>query len=314
MTGAPRGILLTGASGFVGSHLLPALAAAFPAATLHAPLRDLRETAACDQIVRDALPDVCVHLAAASSVAAAREDEAAAWQINLHASLDLARALLRHVPHCRLLYVSSSEVYGATANEHERFDERAALAPMNAYSATKAAADLALGAMAAQNGLRVIRLRPFNHTGSGQSSRFVVAAFARQLARIKAGAQPPRMQVGNLDPWRDFLDVRDVCAGYVACIAAEHRLPGNLVLNLASGVARRIGDVLDTLRALAGVSAAVETDAGRVRSADLSRACGDATRAGELLGWRPVIPWERTLRDVLDDWSARVRAEPADNV
>ncbi len=93
-----------------------------------------------------------------------------------------------------------------------------ALAPMNVYGASKAAADLALGSMALQ-GLRVVRLRTFNHTGPGQSAAFVVAAFARQIARIAAGLQPPSLLVGNLDTWRDFLDVRDVCRAYLACIA-----------------------------------------------------------------------------------------------
>lgn len=306
MNGVPRRILVTGASGFVGHHLVPALAAAFPQAVLHIPERDLLEAQACDGIVGDSLPDFCVHLAAASSVAGAQQHQDTAWQVNLHGTLRLAHALLRHAPQCRLLFVSSSEVYGASTRQGERFDERTPLAPRNVYSATKAAADLALGAMAAQNGLRVIRLRPFNHTGPGQTPRFVVPAFARQLARIEAGLQPPRIQVGNLDPWRDFLDVRDVCAAYVACIAADGELPGNLVLNLASGTARRVGDILADLQALAGLRVAIELDHSRVRTADVSVACGDPTRAAELLNWRPSIPWDRTLRDVLEDWRARV--------
>ena len=96
-------------------------------------------------------------------------------------------------------------------------DESAAAAPMNTYAATKAAADLALGAMV-NEGLRVIRLRPFNHTGPGQSPDFVVPAFARQIARIETGLQPPVMRTGALAPRRDFLDVRDVYAAYIACL------------------------------------------------------------------------------------------------
>src|SRR6185437_13750265 len=106
--------------------------------------------------------------------------------------------------------------------------ERVSLAPINAYGATKAAADLALGSMA-EHGLRCVRLRPFNHTGPGQSEQFVVAAFARQIARIAAGLQPPLLEVGNIDTRRDFLDVRDVCSAYAACIERAATLaPGTI--------------------------------------------------------------------------------------
>lgn len=183
------------------------------------------------------------------------------------------------------------------------------LAPTNIYAASKAAADLALGALVG-DGLRCVRLRPFNHTGPGQSPALVVAAFARQVTRIEAGLQPPRLKVGALDPRRDFLDVRDVCEAYVACLHRGDLLPTGTILNLASGVPRRIGDVLDQLLTIAGVSADIETSQALLRSTDIPLAQGDATAAHAALGWQPTIPWERTLRDVIEDWRARVRAEP----
>ena len=137
--------------------------------------------------------------------------------------------------------------------------EAAALNPMNIYGATKAAADLALGAMAS-DGLRIIRARPFNHTGPGQTPAFVVSAFARQVARIMTGRQPASLSVGALDPLRDFLDVRDVCACYAACLRQADAIPSGTILNIASGQARRIGDVLDELLAVAGIHAAIEVD------------------------------------------------------
>ena len=181
----------------------------------------------------------------------------------------------------------------------------AAPAPTNTYGATKAAADLAVGALAAE-GLRAVRLRPFNHTGPGQSEAFVVPAFARQVARVAAGLQPPVLQVGALDPFRDFLDVRDVCDAYVACLQRADALEPGVILNLASGVPRRIGDVLDDLLRLAGVQARPETGAALLRPADIPMACGDATLARHLLDWAPRIAWEDTLRDVLADWRTRV--------
>jgi GDP-4-dehydro-6-deoxy-D-mannose reductase len=164
--------------------------------------------------------------------------------------------------------------------------------------------------MAAQDGLRAVRLRAFNHTGPGQSDRFVVAAFARQIARITAGLQAPTLTVGNLDTWRDFLDVRDVCAAHVACIDRRDTLEPGTIFNLASGEARRIGDVLTELLALAGVTLDVQVDSSRVRATDLRTARGDAGRAAACLGWTPKVSWTQTLQDVLADWCRRVAVAP----
>jgi len=302
---APRRILLTGAGGFVGRHLTAALAAAFPDAALLTEQVELRDEAAVAAQVAAGQPDVCVHLAAIATVAAARDDEDLAWDVNLHGTLRLARAILRHAPQCRLLFVSSADIYANRADG--LLDEEAKLAPRNAYAATKAAADLALGAMLGQ-GLLVARLRPFNHTGPGQSADLVIAAFARQIARVAAGLQAPVLAVGNLDSFRDFLDVRDVCAAYVACIERGEALPPGTILNLGSGEARRVGDVLAELLALAGVSAEVRAEAARTRPDAAARVAADTARARALLGWRPVVPWSQTLADVLDDWRARVGA------
>jgi GDP-4-dehydro-6-deoxy-D-mannose reductase len=202
-----------------------------------------------------------------------------------------------------MLFVSSSEAYGTSFSSGHPLDERAPLAPLNVYAETKAAADLFLGGMAAQ-GLNVVRLRPFNHTGPGQSPQFVVAGFARQIARIEAGLQLPTIEVGNLETWRDFLDVRDVCAAYVACIARRDTLTPGILLNLASGQARRVGDVLTDLAAIAGVDLDIQVDTARLRPVEIAIACGDATRARELLEWVPMIPWEQTLCDILEDFRA----------
>ncbi len=309
----PNRILVTGASGFVAGHLLPRLRAAFPDTVLTLcgggpgmVALDVTDTAAVDALVASVRPDACVHLAAVSAIPAAQGDPDLAWRVNLHGTLALARALLRHAPACAFLFVSSADIYGRAFRSGIALDERAAPAPTNTYGATKAAADLAVGALAAE-GLRAVRLRPFNHTGPGQSDSFVVAAFARQVARVAAGLQPPVLQVGALDPFRDFLDVRDVCDAYVACLQRCDALEPGAILNIASGVPRRIGDVLDALQRLAGVQARLETGTALLRPADIPIACGDATLARHLLGWAPRIAWEDTLRDVLADWRTRVQ-------
>jgi GDP-4-dehydro-6-deoxy-D-mannose reductase len=304
---SPRCILITGASGFVGQHLEAALAAAYPGAVLATAAFDLRDPAAVGAAVRAAAPDACIHLAAVANVTAAREDEPRTWQVNLQGTLQLAWAIRHCAPACQLVFASSADAYGDARNDG-MIDENVPLAPRNVYAATKAAADLALGAMAAQ-GLKVVRLRLFNHTGPGQSADYVVAAFARQVARIEAGVQEPVVQVGNLESWRDFLDVRDVCRAYAACIGKREEVPAGTVLNIGSGEARRIGDVLAELMHMAGVEAEVRTAGSRVRSGEQSHARADIRQAGEVLGWWPSVPWTETLRTVLEDWRTRVAAD-----
>lgn len=308
-----RRILVTGAGGFVAHHLLPRLAAAFPDATLvpvggtHARL-DVTDADAVARLVEAGPPDACLHLAAVTHVPTATSDPDLTWRVNLHGTLVLARALQKANPACVFVYVSSGEVYGRSFAAGTPLDETGLLAPMNTYAATKAAADLAIGAMAA-TGLHAIRLRPFNHTGAGQAPNFVVPAFARQVARIALGLQPPRMQVGALDPCRDFLDVRDVCDAYVACLAHAGSIAPGSIFNLCSGVPRRIGDILEALQRLAGVAPEVTTGTALLRRAEIPSATGNAAAAQAAFGWAPRIPWEQTLADVLADWRARAATE-----
>ena len=296
----PRRILVTGASGFVGRHLLPALRAGLPDADIVPGAFDLRDPAAIRAALADP-PDLCIHLAAIAAIGDAQADPASAWQVNLHGTLNLARALLAASPACVLIFASTADAYGGSFRSGLPATEATPLAPMNTYAATKAAADLALGAMAGE-GLRAIRLRPFNHTGPGQSASFVVPAFARQVARIAAGAQPPVLQVGALDAQRDFLDVRDVCRAYALCAQRAEDMPGGTILNLASGVSRRVGDVLEELLAIAGVRAEIAIDPARLRPSDIPVAVGDAAAARAALDWRPEIAWRDTLKDMYGYW------------
>ncbi|MFN6953769.1 MAG: NAD-dependent epimerase/dehydratase family protein [Acetobacteraceae bacterium] len=312
-------VLVTGASGFVGGHVLRALRAAFPHATLLGATRgealpgwdaavplDLDDPASVEAAVRQARPDAVMHLAARAGVRAAFDDPAATWRSNLGGTLALAGAVLREAPEAPFLFASSAEVHGL-AFRAGRLDEDAAMRPANPYAATKAAADLALGEMALR-GLRAVRLRPVTHCGPGQGTGFVVADFARQAARIAAGLQAPLMRVGALDRWRDMLDVRDVARGYALALERAEALEPGVAIMLASGVPRRIGDVLDGLLARFGVSPRIEVAAALLRPTDLERTEGDASRAAALLGWRAEIGWEATLDAVAADWRARVAA------
>lgn len=318
-----RRILVTGANGFVGRHCLPALRERFPHARLIAALRaqdgvcdhadstisiELTAPESLEDLIRDARPDAVLHLAAQASVPAAFTDPLASWRINLLGTVGLAEAVLRHAPEALFIHASTAEVYGLSFRSGIALNETAPHAPANPYAASKAAADVALGEMALR-GLRVLRIRPFNQVGVGQTEAFVVPAFARQVALIEAGRQDPVIRTGALDRWRDMLDVRDAAAGYVAALEHGVALPPGTAINLASGTPRRVGDILADLIALAGLNVRIETDPGRLRPTDVAATQGDATLAHNLLNWQPRIPWEVSLADVLRDWRARVAAD-----
>ena len=151
---------------------------------------------------------------------------------------------------------------------------------------TKAAADLALGALATQ-GLRCVRFRPFNHSGPGQTESFIVPALAAQIARIEAGIQPPVIKVGNLQAERDMLDVRDVVRAYALAIEKSDALASGTILNLASGIPFRMQTILDKLLSFSNADITIETDPERLRPSDIPRFIGVADKAQQLLGWKP---------------------------
>jgi len=318
-------LLVTGAAGFVGRHLLPLLRARYPAAVLIAAVRpedgalpslnmadrlvpfDLMEPAAFAAMIAEVRPDGLVHLAAQASVAASFVDPLTTWHANLMGTIALAEAVLRHAAHCRFVLASSAEIYGLSFRATAPLDEDAPPLPANPYAAAKAACDLAVGEMTLR-GLDAVRLRAFNQTGAGQLDSFVVASFARQIARIEAGQQRPVMQVGALDRWRDFLDVQDVCAAYGAALEAGGASGG--AYNIASGIPRRIGDILAALIARSPVTPAVEVESVRLRPTDVERVAGNPTRAHRELDWAPVVSWDETLDTVLNDWRIRVGRAP----
>ncbi|WP_099866398.1 GDP-mannose 4,6-dehydratase [Pararhizobium haloflavum] len=308
MEGARR-IAITGAGGFVGQWLQSAFAGKVHAGEVELlPLsasgekgRTLDITHAGD--VRAAMlelrPDVVIHLAAVAAPADARRDPGHAWRVNVDGTLNIARTLIAELPKARLIFAGSSEAYGESFNRFGGIvDEAAPLEPMTAYAATKAAADLALGQMR-RDGLDVVRFRPFNHTGPGQSDAYVVPAFASQIAAIIKRQREPFVDVGNLDAVRDFLDVRDVVAAYVLACDPE-RVFDDQAINLASGTGRPVRSILDRLIERADMPITVRTDPARVRPSEVPRALGRADRAQALLGWTPHYGFNETIDAVLD--------------
>jgi GDP-4-dehydro-6-deoxy-D-mannose reductase len=203
----------------------------------------------------------------------------------------------------QIVVAGSAEEYGDTARWRAPLAEQDALRPVNPYAVSKAAQDLLGLSYHLAHGMRVVRLRLFNHIGPGQRPGFVLTDFARQIARIEAGTQPPRLLVGNLAARRDFLDVRDVARAYL--LAIERGRPG-AVYNVGSGQARSIQEVLDALLAHSNAQIAVEHDPARARPADIPLLLADAGAFRAATGWRPEIPFERSVVDILDDWRQRV--------
>lgn len=313
-------VLITGANGFVGPHVADALrrllgdrvsivaTSKIPGA--NASLGEIKSLDVTNaQAVADAVtavsPSHVLHLAGIAAVHSANADPERAWAVHVFGALNVAEAILRCAPHCAMLFVGSGQAYGATARSGAPLDERAVLAPTNSYETTKAAADLALGAIA-ERGLRVVRLRPFNHTGRGQSEDFVVPSFATQIARIEAGRQPPVLRVGNLASERDFLDVRDVADAYALTIVKSAELTPGTILNIASGEARKISDLLSRLIALSGEKIEIEIDPAKLRPSDTPRYVGDASLARRLLSWLPVRSIDDALHEALQDSRRRV--------
>lgn len=296
-------VLVTGGRGFVGARLTAELGRRRPDWEIDAPSGlpgdpgavDVTSAEAVADWVRRGRPDMVVHLAAVSAVTQATSEPRVAWDVNLGGTLNLVLALMEHAPGARLLYVSSAEVYGATFQEGRPVDESGLLQPVNAYAASKAAADI-LVRQAAAGGLSAVVMRPFNHIGPGQSEAFAVPSFAAQIARIEAGRQPPVLHVGSLDDERDFLDVEDVVDAYVRALEQPTE---DRVFNVASGEPVRMGDLLERLLSMSSRRIEVRTDPSRLRATSVRRVLGDAGRLRAALGWRPRRELSATLQAIL---------------
>jgi GDP-4-dehydro-6-deoxy-D-mannose reductase len=313
--------LITGAGGFVGGHLCTYLLAhtdwevvgtvypdpveAQPAEPrLRLVQADLRNLAGVQALVDEVQPSHIFHLAAQSFVPASFADPWDTLENNIRAQLNVLEAVRRSERNVWLLVVGSNEEYGACSPDELPLTEASPLRPNNPYAVSKVSQDYLGLQYHLAYGIPVVRVRPFNHTGPGQAARFVVPAFASQIARIEAGLQEPVMKVGNLAAARDFTDVRDIVRAYH--LAVTQGEPGE-VYNLASGRAESVQGLLERLLSYSQVEIRVERDPDRYRPVDVPVVYGSAEKFRRRTGWEPRIPFERTLRDVLDHWREGVR-------
>lgn len=306
-------LMLTGASGFVAPYVIrevrkslgesvEILATSYDGAPAMAgvptaPL-DVTDAVAVTDMVKEFAPTHFLHLAGVTTLASAASNPHAAWDVNVFGTLNCLRALIAHAQGAVFVFAGTAIVYGESARSGRLLNEEDLLQPNNDYGVTKAAADLAIGAMSHQ-GVTVLRMRPFNHTGPGQPPSFVIPSFADQIVRIEKGLQPPIMRVGNLDVARDFLDVRDVARCYVLAMSKDSRLPTGGIYNIASGQAQTIRTLLNGMLAQSSVKITVEPDLARMRKYEIPLFVGSNIKIASELGWTPEISIETTIENVL---------------
>ena len=314
-------VLVTGAGGFVGPHAIAALRRRYGSgvdvvATSREAGRlagegtllplDVTDSSAVRAALVAHRPTHILHLAGVAAPLAASSNRAAAWRIHVSSTLDLAMAMMDILPDSLLVHVGSGLVYGDSFREVKPLDETAPLAPVGDYAVTKAAADFALDALSRQ-GLRCVRMRPFNHIGPGQSEDFAVSSFAAQIARIEAGILPPVLRVGVLTAKRDFLDVRAVADAYALVLEAPREKVDGKAFNVCSGVPRRMDELVELLLAASQAKIEVEFDRSKVTADNIAISVGDASQIKAAVGWQPQQRIEDTLDTVLNYWRERCR-------
>jgi GDP-4-dehydro-6-deoxy-D-mannose reductase len=313
-------IFITGATGFAGSHLIDILLAGgheiwalVHEATSHQGLPshpklqpvagDLLDPRQMVEAVAVAAPDVIFHLAGQAYPALSWQEPSQTMAVNAGGTANALRAAVEF-GRPRVVVVTSAEIYGPVAAADLPLTELTPPQPRHPYGVSKLAAGELARVYWERYQLPVIEARPFNHIGPRQAKGFVVPDFASQLAAISLGQQAPSMSVGNLEPQRDFTDVRDVAAAYLRL--AETGQPGEAYL-ICSGQPTSVRHLLDTLIELNGVPVEVLVDESRLNPSDTPCLYGSHAKIEAHTGWRPQIPLQQSLADALDDWRNRLR-------
>ncbi len=254
--------------------------------------------------VERARADHVYHLAGMSSVPDSYADPVGTLTNNAAAQVNILEAVRSVAPRSRVLVVSSAEIYGRAGGDAP-IDETATFWPENPYAVSKATQDLLAYQYGVSYALDIVRVRPFNHIGPGQSERFVASSFGRQIACIETGREDAVMRVGNLSPQRDFTDVRDMVRAYeLALLSGET----GAAYNLGTGVGISIGDLLERFLMRSKTPVAVEVDQDRLRRTDAPFLVCDSVRFRERTRWQPTIPLDTTVEDILAYWRAQVAA------
>ncbi len=317
--------LITGITGFAGSHLADYLLADHPEIEVHgihrwrSPLDNISEIVdkvsltecdLCDlhsvyRTLEKIRPDYIFHLAAQSFVPTSWSAPAATLNTNVIGQTHLFEAIRALGLDPVVQIACSSEEYGLVRSDEVPMTEENRLRPLSPYAVSKVGQDFLAYQYFQSYGLKTVRTRGFNHTGPRRGKVFVTSNFAMQLAKIKAGLQEPVIRVGNLEARRDFTDVRDMVRAYY--LAVTKGRPGE-VYNIGSGKTITIQELLDRLIELADVEVEVRQDPERMRPSDVEILLADASKFKADTGWEPRIPFEQTLKDTLEYWYERLAA------
>jgi len=310
-------VLVTGADGFVASHLVVELERQWNCSIFGVGLKekpmvkcdklsyrvlDITDYEACKNFIGEVKPEAVFHLAAQPSVALSWKNPHATYEINLLGELNILEALRRANLDVSFHVACSSEEYGKSFNLP--LIEDSPLRPCSHYAVSKVAQEMMALAYYEAFSWRVLVTRGFNQAGPGQSPEFVISSFAYQIARIEAGLCEPVIKVGNLEAKRDFTDVRDTVRALRMVL--EKGKAGS-IYNVCSGRAHRISDLLEMLIGMAKVAVRIEQDPERSRPSDIPVVVGDLKKIKEEVGWEPEIPIEKTLADTLDWWRVNLQ-------
>ncbi len=293
-------LLVTGASGFVGRHVL----ARFPSALAVGYEMDLRKPDSIEQMLDTHEFDNVLHLAAQSSVPESFKNPAETFDINFLGTSRLLNALESRKFKGRFLFIGSGDMYGPVLAQDLPVREERMLKPLNPYAVSKVAAEALCYQMSQSGSLDIVMARPFNHIGPGQSEHFAVSSFAKQMVEIRLGLRSSQIQVGNLETTRDFSDVRDVVEAYASLLKKGLR---GQVYNVCSGCERSLRNVFERLQSLGGVQCELVVDQCRLRPTDSPRVRGSFEKIWKTTGWKASIDFDQSLNDLLNDWEMRLK-------
>jgi GDP-4-dehydro-6-deoxy-D-mannose reductase len=321
MKNTKKKALITGVTGFAGSHLAELLLK--EGVSVHGILRwrskmdnieliknkmnlyeaDLLDAHSLYKVIDDIRPNYIFHLAAQSYVQSSWASPSNTIEINVTGTVNIFEAVRKTGLNTAIQIACSSEEYGRVYKNELPISENNPLRPLSPYAVSKLAMDYLGYQYFESYGMNIIRTRGFNHTGPRRGDVFAESTFAKQIAEIEKGKKEPVVYVGNLDARRDYTDVRDMVRAYYLAV---QKCKSGEVYNIATGSSWKIKDVLDLLLSYSKVKIKIEKDKSRMRPSDVEVLIGDATKFRKQTGWKPTIPFERTMRDLLDYWRSRV--------
>jgi GDP-4-dehydro-6-deoxy-D-mannose reductase len=316
-------VLITGITGFAGSHLADYVLDNHPDVQVFGMIRwrsrmenilhiqdrlslieaDLKDMASLKKCLIEVHPDRIFHLAAQSFVPTSWKCPAETFAINAIGQINLFEAILSLGISPKIQIAGSSEEYGFVNSDEIPMKETNPLRPLSPYAVSKVAQDLLGWQYFKSYGMNIVRTRGFNHTGPRRGDVFICSNFAKQIVEIEKNKREPILYVGNLEAKRDFTDVRDMVRAY--WLGLEKGVPGE-VYNLGTGKTYSMQEILDMLLDISGVDVKIQVDPERLRPSDVPVLLSDSTKFRDLTGWEPLISFDRSLKDLLDYWRERI--------